>query len=832
MLISFSLCLVACGGGDDPDEPLTGLVLVEDGKAKFKVVTSSRAGSAAIRAAGDFVTRLRELGVEVDDVISDKSAEDVTDCEIIIGTDVRNRPDGLSISSLELGESGYIIKAVGSRILIAGGTSKLTKSTLDKFIKEHLRIDDAATELKNASVSETLNVYAPTKRPIESLKIAGRDISKFVISCDQSDDAVYPNMVGDFKKMLLEDAGVNLSIIDSDESTDLKRIIFRTTSYAGTDGFRVRVANDNLIIECSYPKVFYDGYDKFISDVFKSGKKDVYFSSSYIYTTNVSTVTYGDFGALGDGKNNDFFAIYNAHVKVNDTKQKINPVGKEGNVFYIGKTWEDGVTNEDGILDCNANGVPHTGKIIPIKTDVNFGDATFIIDDTVPGIHVQTRRQRNIFALVRDNEIVKYSNEFGFGKQISSLTDNPTLFVGATEIPWLKSVLAELSHDEYMVTLVNENHPDFIRYGSNEDDGGARRDVLIVDKNGRISSDTPVIFDFEQITEIQILAVDDSPITVEGGIFKNICALYDPSYGAVNYDSYQRGFLVQRSNSTIKNIDHEMLDEPDDQSYPYYGFVAFNSTYNSTLSDSKLCGHRVYANYKGVSMGSYDLTMNTSINIYFKNITQYRDIKDSKYWGLSASNRTKNMRFDNVKISRIDAHCGLWNLDIKNSEIGFAINVIGGGVVNIENTTKLVGNSFIDLRRDYGATFNGTVNLKDCHLEGYSKWNSLNGEFSGARNTKAYVINANYYSTSKKYREWDFGYTCYMPSNVNLDNFTTSVANLYVFNDVNDAAFDTSLPNGGYQLPKKITYKNMANAPAVCQSSSCTKLLAIIPEAK
>jgi len=278
-----------------------------------------------------------------------------------------------------------------------------------------------------------------------------------------------------------------------------------------------------------------------------------------------------------------------------------------------------------------------------------------------------------------------------------------------------------------------------------------------------------------------------------------------------------------------------VLNEPTDKSYPYYGFIAFNSTYNSTLSDSKLCGHRVYKNYKGVQMGSYDLTMNTSINIYFKNITQYRDIKDSKYWGLSASNRTKNMYFDNVSISRIDAHCGLWNLEIKNSTIGFAINVIGGGTVNIENTTKLVGSEFISLRQDYGATFNGTVNLKNCHLEGYKSWSSLNGDFSGAKNTRAYIINSGFNATksyknsdeNKTYlfKEWDFGYTCYMPREVNLDNFTCGVP-VYVFNKIVDEAFDDTLVNGGYQITEKITYKNM-QAPAICYNSTCTKLLDI-----
>jgi hypothetical protein len=187
--------------------------------------------------------------------------------------------------------------------------------------------------------------------------------------------------------------------------------------------------------------------------------------------------------------------------------------GLEGNVFYIGKTWRDGTT-VNGVLDCNANGNPFAGVSIPIKTDMNFGDATFIIDDTVPGIHVASRRQKHIFTLARESETVTYKSTVGYENQISSLTATPTLSVGGTSILWLKDILTSLGHEEYMVTFKNSDHRDYIRFGSNQNSGDVREDRVIIDKNGRISNDTPIIFEFTNITEIQIIPIDDAPMTI------------------------------------------------------------------------------------------------------------------------------------------------------------------------------------------------------------------------------------------------------------------------------------------------------------------------------
>jgi hypothetical protein len=155
--------------------------------------------------------------------------------------------------------------------------------------------------------------------------------------------------------------------------------------------------------------------------------------------------------------------------------------------------------------------------------------------------------------------------------------------------------------------------------------------------------------------------------------------------------------------------------------------------------------------------------------VTFKNCKQYNDIHDATYWGIFGSNYSKNLTFDAVEFSRFDAHMGVANALIKNSVLGHqGINIIGCGTFLIENS-KVCGSSFINLRNDYGSTWEGEVIIRNCE---YLPRN-------GAR-SDAVLINGNY--SGQHY----FGYTCYMPEKI--------IINGLVINDMNTA--------DNYQGPK------------------------------
>ena len=76
-------------------------------------------------------------------------------------------------------------------------------------------------------------------------------------------------------------------------------------------------------------------------------------------------VTYEEFGAVGDGKHDDFEAIYKAHEYANANMLAVK--GRAGATYYIENT-----------------AVGENGEVLPaiIMTDVDWQGANFIIDDT------------------------------------------------------------------------------------------------------------------------------------------------------------------------------------------------------------------------------------------------------------------------------------------------------------------------------------------------------------------------------------------------------------------------------------------------------------------
>jgi hypothetical protein len=80
------------------------------------------------------------------------------------------------------------------------------------------------------------------------------------------------------------------------------------------------------------------------------------------------------------------------------------------------------------------------------------------------------------------------------------------------------------------------------------------------------------------------------------------------------------------------------------------------------------------------------------------------------------------------------------------------INAIGSGTLIVENST-VRGKSFINLRADYGSTWQGELVIRNCIFVP-----------SNGKPTSAALINGSYSG------QHDFGYTCYMPERITIEN--------------------------------------------------------------
>ncbi len=520
-------------------------------------------------------------------------------------------------------------------------------------------------------------------------------------------------------------------------------------------------------------------------------------------------VKYSDFGAFGDGVSEDFVALYNAHVFANE--HGLDVFADAGATYYI----------------------HDFDKPIPIKTNTDFTGAKFIIDDT--GDAVFEHRTLPLFLVDKDNDAKYYSND-----ELKSNFSVSAINFGDTSIPWLKGKLEVKS----LIRFTNSKHRDFIRYGSNVNSGNPRTDCLLVDTDGSVDGDTPVAFDFSDVTEIEIFRTDDKPITIKGGYFETICCRVVAATEFENkWRGYYRAFKVIRSNTTVCDMTHKMIDEPDipntgygrgedeklRQSYPYYGFVYFYNTFNSYAKNLALCGHTTYyedkpTSTKPVPMGSYDLVIEYSSHVYCENITNGVDINDTRYWGIMSSNGAKNMEFKNCSMSRFDAHRGFWNARLIGCTFGQTINVIGGGRIEITDTTRTTGTHFIALRGDYGATFNGDIILKNCTYLGKKSYRGVKtDEFS---DKGIVLIFCGFHADTEKFLEWDFGYTCYMPRKIYIEDLKLGLpCNTFVFNNIEDAGFDGTHKNT-YQITETVHFKNSKRLP-ICTGSECSHLLNI-----
>jgi hypothetical protein len=439
---------------------------------------------------------------------------------------------------------------------------------------------------------------------------------------------------------------------------------------------------------------------------------------------------------------------------------------------------------------------------------------------------------------------------------IAKIGENVKISKQDKAFKWLAPILEE---DSY-IRVTNSEHRDFVRFGSNQNNGNPRQDVFLVKKDGTLDESTDVAFEFDKITMLEIFPADDYHITVKNGNFANICCRSAKETEYKNlYRSFLRGFRVERSNVTIENMTHRMIDEPplvtdsgkDDltpmfgernESYPYQGFIVAMLANNLTIKNCLLTSHTTYYEDKPatvstgwkvpnpVPMGTYDYYFHYSNNISLIGVKQDcpTGIGDTRYWGIMASNNCKNLVLDNCYVNRFDAHRGFWNAKITNSTIGHSINITGGGHLYMENVTKLTGSAYLNIRGDYGGSFEGDIVLKNCHHCAFGGYNTNKGQEKNENHMKeAYIIAPGGSTSYELFYNWDFGYDLFLPTEITVENFTTDAdGELYLYTNQANEKFKNDYKHT-HAITKSITYSAMDNIPKTVKDDSCTELLSI-----
>ncbi|MBX3238366.1 MAG: hypothetical protein KIT80_06235 [Chitinophagaceae bacterium] len=463
-------------------------------------------------------------------------------------------------------------------------------------------------------------------------------------------------------------------------------------------------------------------------------------------------VRYSDFGARGDGKTDDINAIAATHAFANQNGLPVK--ADERATYYIGGKERTAV----------------------IRTDTDFGTAVFIIDDT----EVQNR-SASVFV------VSSGLRPFTPGS-ISSLKSNQERIY--TNLP-----------GPCLITVTDENVKRYIRFGLNQNNGSPQTDIFVVDQSGKVDMDAPIIWNFDRITNITALPIDQETLHITGGHFTTIA-----NKAESKYTYYSRNIAIRRSNVIVDGLEHRVTGEGD-HGAPYGGFISISDCAYVTVKNTLLTGHKTYSTIgaagEPVSMGSYDISVSRALNISFVNCSQTNDINDRTYWGILGSNYCKNLLYDNCTLSRFDAHMGVVNATIRNSTLGhMGINAIGSGTLTVENST-LNGRTLINLRSDYGSTWQGEFFIRDCVFVP-----------EGGRPANAVLIGGSYSG------QHDFGYTCYMPERITIENLRINDANHredyqgpVIFSNFNPLMFDDSYREKfPYVKTREVVLKNVTTA--------------------
>jgi len=437
----------------------------------------------------------------------------------------------------------------------------------------------------------------------------------------------------------------------------------------------------------------------------------------------VAYVSYEDFGARCDGVYDDFIAIRNAHIFANKNGCEVRAT--EGKTYHIFKYYEEAVT---------------------VKTNVDWKNANFIIHDEE--IEKVSGRYQHIFKFTNITDIVTIDKpNWTIGKNTKTIP----------EISDNLKILNEKGYQSYLCAAINADKKQHIRYGSNGNLGDDQQDYFIVDSKGNVLND--IQWDFEKITAFTIYPIPNISLNIKNGNFISNAINSQSETPYTRSDSgkpiyFTRNIYIDKAaNINISGINHKLSYEldKDEMSGSYMGFIHTNMVANFEMRDCSLFTRK----YNIDGRSTYDLVLYATVNVICKNITS-NNITDLDRWGIMATMFSKDVLFENCKLNRIDAHQGIYNLTVKNCNIGSkGLTMTGQGNLDVIGTT-IESDTFISLRGDYGSTWNGNVNIIDCTYK-----------YNGIWMPKLFNVFL-YYDDKEIY---DFGYDCKMP-NINVDNFT------------------------------------------------------------
>lgn len=234
------LALFGCSK-EEAREPLT---IAENGVCNYTIVRASKASEALISSTLTIKQAIKDnYSADVDlkdDWLNEKKGETPAECEILVG--VSNREETATATEGLL-SSDYVVKAVGKKIVIVGGSDAATIEGVKYFVENVCTSSDTQTLLfEPTDETEYRHEYN-----FSSLKIGGVDILEYKIVYDSS-SAYGQERAVSVQTSIRDTSGKVIDIIsDKDAETEYEILV----------GDTLRSASQTLISKYSRPNVYY-----------------------------------------------------------------------------------------------------------------------------------------------------------------------------------------------------------------------------------------------------------------------------------------------------------------------------------------------------------------------------------------------------------------------------------------------------------------------------------------------------------------------------------------------------------------------------------------------
>ena len=716
------------GESEDVFEPL---VLVGDGAPTYYVVISRYAENGVKELAEKFCASLKTCGMSARNCSDFK---DATDYEIIINE--TNRKFDYDIKK-DLGEYGYYIISEGKRIYIGANSDERLSVAMEVLLEKlfgYVDGEENYTPSDKVTLESALEIVHAQKTLLENISFAGNSIYDYTLS----DEPSFASVGKKISTMVRKSLGMNIS--SNDES---KPFCISIEKGDGTNSTLEILDDGKVMIKAPTDREAIRAFALFFNQKIRGVEQTSLDlpAGKYVDEDVSGFLLYSEFGAVGDGVSDDTYAISAAHTYANSNALSVK--ADENAVYYMLNIQQPAI----------------------IKTDTDWRGARFIIDDTALKAD-SPERNANVFKV--DTSAKAPSVD------LSSLT---SIKAGCSNI-------GVAPGETIMLILRDANVKQYIREGANANNGTAKSDIILVDEEGNIDPNAPIMWDYDQFTEKKIIAVDSEPLFITGGHFTTISNRIDTT--GVLY--CKRGILISRSNVVIDGLEHYVEGESKNAA-SYGGFINVETCANVTVKNCVFTG-RMQVTYAG----TYDICAANTVNLRFEDCIQHNDILDTSCWGVMGTNFCKNITLDGCSFSRFDAHQGVYNVTIKNSTLGHqCLNAIGMGTLLVEDTT-LYGSYLINLRSDYGSTWKGDAIIRNC------TWIPSQGNMLSSSCSMIYGKFSGYHK---------FGYDCYMPENVYIDGLTIDDKNcgenykgVYLFHNITpervNEAYEAEVEKNGY----------------------------------